>query len=627
MPLFGPPNVENLKKKKDVSGLIKALTYQKDARIRHDAATALGQMGAKTALEPLIAALKDPDAEVRVGASWALGKIPDKNTIEALIAALQDPAQVVRQNAAFALKTIGDQRAIEPLITALNDEFEIVQNIACAALQEMRSERAVAPLIAILQNAASEVRKSAAIALGGIGNKQALEPLIAALKDPDANVRIGATWAFGKMPDSQAVEALLVCLQDSVQGVRQNAAYALKTVGDERTVEPLITALNDEFEMVRQNAAAALAQMPDKRAVVPLALTATNDSLDQVRKVASEALRTICSTYDMSELIAECKTRDGFTSPSRDQVDTALGDGEMGELPLTVLSVIQGSDVTESILSVVYNGQEITSRKPEHLSYDAWQRRKEIAQKQIESASRILEEMARWSPESVAQNLSHSSEKIRQLVVEILERSNWQPGKDEAGARYMVIKSRWDDCVEIGAPAVQPLIDALQPLDRWKTRDETRSHSIIKAMGEIGDPRALEPLVERMKRHDQYLSHGIYGHWAEPETMIEIIRALAAIGGPEIVMPLIEVLEYATGEVRQAAAKVLVKTYQSSQLDDEQKQAILAQRPTIINPRVEKRTHHDIHEDGPAYCAGEHHDVTNSSVTHADQGIGVDFPL
>jgi len=31
MPLFGPPNVEKLKAKRDVKGLIKALGYQKGA--------------------------------------------------------------------------------------------------------------------------------------------------------------------------------------------------------------------------------------------------------------------------------------------------------------------------------------------------------------------------------------------------------------------------------------------------------------------------------------------------------------------------------------------------------------------------------------------------------------------
>jgi len=40
MPLFAPPNVEELKAKRDVLGLIKPLEYQQDWRVRTSAAEA-----------------------------------------------------------------------------------------------------------------------------------------------------------------------------------------------------------------------------------------------------------------------------------------------------------------------------------------------------------------------------------------------------------------------------------------------------------------------------------------------------------------------------------------------------------------------------------------------------------
>ena len=43
MPLFGPPNVDKLEANGDVPGLIKALGYEKDSGVRHDAARALGK--------------------------------------------------------------------------------------------------------------------------------------------------------------------------------------------------------------------------------------------------------------------------------------------------------------------------------------------------------------------------------------------------------------------------------------------------------------------------------------------------------------------------------------------------------------------------------------------------------
>ena len=40
MPLFGPPDIEKLKTRRDVQGLIKALEYKKDITISQQAALA-----------------------------------------------------------------------------------------------------------------------------------------------------------------------------------------------------------------------------------------------------------------------------------------------------------------------------------------------------------------------------------------------------------------------------------------------------------------------------------------------------------------------------------------------------------------------------------------------------------
>ena len=37
MPLFGPPNIDKLMEKKNIKGLIQALSYKKDKAIRADA--------------------------------------------------------------------------------------------------------------------------------------------------------------------------------------------------------------------------------------------------------------------------------------------------------------------------------------------------------------------------------------------------------------------------------------------------------------------------------------------------------------------------------------------------------------------------------------------------------------
>lgn len=95
--------------------------------------------------------------------------------------------------------------------------------------------------------------------------------------------------------------------------------------------------------------------------------------------------------------------------------------------------------------------------------------------------------------------------------------------------------------VEIGDPAVEPLIAALK-----NERDKVRQ-SAAKALGRIGDPRAVEPLIAALQDD--------HGHVRELSA-----RALGSIGDPRAVEALIAVLQGKDYEyVREAAAEALGK--------------------------------------------------------------------
>ena len=197
--LFGPPNVEKMKARRDVNGLIKALRYRKDKGVRQAAAEALVKIGAP-AVEPLIAALKDQNSWARAAAAQALGKIKDRRAVEPLSAALGDERSDVRQAAAKALDHLGwkpaqDESAgwywmakhdwdkcvalgalaMEPLIAALKDENEYVREAAARTLGEIKDPRAVQPLIDALQDKKWFVGRTAAEALISIYRRGGLE--------------------------------------------------------------------------------------------------------------------------------------------------------------------------------------------------------------------------------------------------------------------------------------------------------------------------------------------------------------------------------------------------------------------------------------------------------------------
>jgi HEAT repeat protein len=71
MPQPGRPDVDKLETKRDVDGLIKALSYAPDWAVRKDAAEALGRIGDLRAYAPVLEAFDDPRPEVRDAAGRA----------------------------------------------------------------------------------------------------------------------------------------------------------------------------------------------------------------------------------------------------------------------------------------------------------------------------------------------------------------------------------------------------------------------------------------------------------------------------------------------------------------------------------------------------------------------------
>jgi HEAT repeat protein len=120
MPLFGPPNIEKLKARRKTGRLSAALQYEdgdprEQARIRAQAARALGEIGEPETVQPLLGALDDESGLVRCSAARALGAIGDDRAAEPLITALQDRDGAVRREAVRALGRIGSSQAVYPL--------------------------------------------------------------------------------------------------------------------------------------------------------------------------------------------------------------------------------------------------------------------------------------------------------------------------------------------------------------------------------------------------------------------------------------------------------------------------------------------------------------------------------
>ncbi len=288
MDLF-KPNVQKMREKKDVRGLIKALGY-KDPEVRAMACRALGNLGDKSAVEPLVAALKDKDEQVRRDAAAALGWLGDPRAADALLAVL--PEKSMFSAAAQSLARLKEPRLFDRLIAALQDDT--VCSPVANALGELGDPRAVEPLIDLLHRQDAQIRRSAAFALLKLRDPRAARDLEAALKDSDATVRRVAVDALNGLPDGLKKETLLELLHDPDIKVREEAGFYLAKMGvpddpierawfaaarrewemafqlGQIAVEPLVLATQTEDIEHQLGAAKTLARLGDRRAVEPL---------------------------------------------------------------------------------------------------------------------------------------------------------------------------------------------------------------------------------------------------------------------------------------------------------------------------------------------------------------------
>jgi len=221
--IFRPaaPDIESMKRKKDIRGLISALRNE-DVEIQLKAAAALSSLGPDV-IDSLIRKLSTRDRAVKLGIIGALGQIRDRRAVEPLIKYLKDPSAEVRWEVAIALGEIGDGQAIGPLLPGLRDQDRYVRYGTALALgklggipvnKEVRAlqllglqdwgglaalgPEAVPALNIALKDRDKMVRRKAVETLGEIGNEAAIPAIYRSLRDPDEEVRWRGTQAGPK---------------------------------------------------------------------------------------------------------------------------------------------------------------------------------------------------------------------------------------------------------------------------------------------------------------------------------------------------------------------------------------------------------------------------------------------
>ncbi|HEY3346175.1 MAG TPA: HEAT repeat domain-containing protein [Nitrospirota bacterium] len=208
-----------------------------------------------------------------------------------LLATLGDSDADVKEYAAAALGDIGDRRAVKPLLDMLANSKHR-RYVAAWALGKIKAEEAVVPLIGCLSIKNDALQKESTRALISIGGPS-VPALIAALDSKDDDTRKFSARALGIIEDKSAEQPLVKRLKDDNQDVASAAVLALGTAGTHDCIASLIGSLTDPNMMTRVNATISLGTLAALDAVDPLTKIMDSDQDPYVREWSARALENI----------------------------------------------------------------------------------------------------------------------------------------------------------------------------------------------------------------------------------------------------------------------------------------------------------------------------------------------
>ena len=165
---------------------------------------------------------KNENYRVRLACADALGRIGDRFAVAPLIEVVTDEDEksvYLRESAVSVLGLLGDSRALDPLVSILETKQGIMDKFS------FLKERAIEALIKV----------------GFCDNERVFRALRNSLSDESAQVRINAIEALMDSEHPKAFETIKKCLEeDNDDEVKKNAMIALYNMSDRSILDEII---------------------------------------------------------------------------------------------------------------------------------------------------------------------------------------------------------------------------------------------------------------------------------------------------------------------------------------------------------------------------------------------------
>jgi HEAT repeat protein len=489
----------------------------------------------ENALPVLFAGIKEEDLQIRqmalnildllpwrptqneIGARyWALKHNWEKCVqlgavaVPPLLELLEDKDKQIQKEVIKSLGGIGDEAALNGLLDLLNRSDDEVRKVVLESLGNFKQAEAVNTLIRNLSE--NNLSLTAVNALSRIG-KPAVGALIQTLSVPDRKMRTLAAEtlaSLGWIPDTEINRSLYwIARQDwekcaevgqgavdllvgelNYEASCVEATQALIKIGDPRIIKPILLALPGKTNAIQRPMAEALGSMGSV-VVEPLLAELNQGRIDLVPLIqALGESRDERAARPLTEFLKE-----SYPVSVRDT--TALALGKIG-LPAVdpIFEVLRGEGVNPRAAGIALG---IAGINAEDRLIDALKSKTYDAQVLVYALGKIPDE-----------------DSARAVLSTLLSSQYGQEIKNTAQEALF----------EIGEPAIRPIIDgyvrspddeaifssmliyfgpvAVEPLV-WSLGNSffpKQIEAIVNVLGEIGDIRAVNPLMNLLKRNN-----------------------------------------------------------------------------------------------------------------------------
>ena len=399
-----------------------------------------------------------------------------------------------------------------------------------------------------------------------------LEALLTTLREGNATDRCGAARALGQLGDARATDQLINTLSDADPTVRNWAAWALRQVASQLTdVDRLARLCSTDDYQLRCAALRVLARIRDPRAIEPLIRT-LSDRKWWVRASLAESIGG--SSRRGIKLSVK-----GFKDQNR--VITRLAGWALHE----TTKIVEDPDALITLLGVQHDAVHSTAAST--------LRRAAEASDDVDLLIRLTTVSAPVVRETAADSLGRlGAVRATEPLLGLLRDTSWevrrsairalgQAGDVRAVAPLIAALEDEDRAVKESAAkalrSIAPRLDKTRPLlSMLEVKDPLIQCAAAEALGAVGDPHAVEPLIELWTAADVNVRSAVgralsqlvaavadihllikVSNVDDLEVHASVVEALKQLDGDVALEPLVRALREGSGPVRSTAAEAL----------------------------------------------------------------------